>query len=249
MKIWLLTSVLLVFLLPVNGQEDAQFPIKISGVVFDSDSLTPLSNVHLRIDSRNIGSITNIQGRFSAFVQSNDTIKFSYVGYKELNFIVSDTLLPGEYVVGIILSRDTILLKEVVIVPRRKDLRKEFMNIKHTPDPELDNAKRNLAILSYQGVAGKGIEWDADESYKRVEMRQEMAAMNMGMVAPTEMVGINFLAIIPYMIFMMNREELKPSEDVYISDSEYQILLQNYKNQVYNRKFVQDSIEIKNDID
>ena len=249
MKIWLLTFVLIAFLIPVNGQKDAQFPIKISGVVFDSDSLTPLSNVHVRIDSRNIGSITNIQGRFSAFVQPYDTIKFSYVGYKELNFIVSDTLLPGEYVVGVVLSRDTILLKEVVIVPRRKDLRKEFMNIKHLPDPELDNARRNLAILSYQGVTGKGVEWDADESYKRVQMRQEMAALNKGMVAPNEMVAINFLAIIPYMIFMMTREELKPTEDVYISDSEYQILLQNYKNQVYNRKFVQDSTGIENDID
>ena len=158
-------------------------------------------------------------------------------------------MLPGEYVVGIILYRDTILLKEVVIVPRMKDLRKEFMNIKHTPDPELDNARRNLAILSYQGIAGKGIEWDADESYKRVQMRQEMAALNKGMVAPNEMVAINFLAIIPYMIFMMTREELKPPEDVYISDSEYQKLLQNYKNQVYNRKFVQDSTGIENDID
>ena len=246
MKTLIFIFVFLISSLTVIGQSDTLYFVKISGVVFDEDSLSPLPNVHLIIANRNIGTVTNLQGRFEATFQIHDTIKFSHIGYKESSLIVSDTLLPGEYVVGVMLSRDTIIMKEVVIVPRRKDLRNEILNMNVPPDPNFEIAKRNLAISSYQGLTGKGVEWNADESYKMVKMRHEMAAMNMGMVAPTQMVGLNFLAVIPYVIYMMTREEIKPPDDVYISESEYQILLQNYLNQQPENRAAPDSVEIKN---
>lgn len=241
MKVWPFIFVLFLVSIPVLGQPDSQFPIKISGVVFDEDSLSPLPNVHLRIENRNVGTVTNLQGRFEAFVQLNDTIKFTYIGYKQVNFVISDTLLPGDYVVGIMLSRDTILMQEVVIVPRRRDLRNEILSMKVAPDPDFDIAKRNLAISSYQGIVGKGIEWDSDESYRMVKMKQEMAALNQGLVAPNEMVAINFLAVIPFLIYKMTKDEIKPPDDVYISENEYELILQNYRNKLQQKGFMPDT--------
>ena len=245
MKIWSFVFVLFVVSIPVLGQSDNKFPIKISGIVFDEDSLSPLPNVHLRIENRNVGTVTNLQGRFEAYVKLNDTIKFTYVGYKQVDLVISDTLLPGDYVVGILLSRDTILMKELVIVPRRRDLRNEILNMKVAPDPEFDIAKRNLAISSYQGIVGKGIEWNSDESYKMVKMRQEMAAMNQGLVAPNEMVAINFLAVIPFLIYKMTKEEIKPPDDVYISENEYELILENYRKNLQHKGFISDTLNYK----
>lgn len=231
----ILTSVLLLLIYSASfGQSTEDLPIKISGVVFSEEGLLPLPNVHFRIESRNIAGLTNMQGRFELHTRHSDTIRFTYIGYKDVFFVVADTLLPGDYVAAIILSRDTILLQEVVVIPRRRNLRQEFINAELAPDPELENAKRNLQISAYLGVTGKGVEWDADMSYQLQARRMEMRAMNLGMVSPNQMIALNFIAVIPYMIYKLNQGEegFKPP-DVFITEAEIDALLENYLKKVY----------------
>ena len=229
-------AILLVLSSALPGQSPKDLPIKISGLVFSEDGLLPLPNVHFRIESRKIAGLTNMQGRFAVNTNHFDTIRFTYIGYKDAFFVVADTMLPGGYVAAIILSRDTILIQEIVILPRRKSLRQEFINAEPVTDPDLENAKRNLQVAAYQGVTGKGIEWDSDMSYDLQARRMEMKAMNLGMVSPDQMIALNFIAVIPYMIYKLNQgEEGFKAPDVFITEAEIDALLENYLKKYYSK--------------
>jgi hypothetical protein len=230
----------------LSGQSGRSASIKISGVVFESDSLIPLPNAHFQVLNENMAGLTNQLGRFEIFVPSGDTLMFTYVGYKDTYFEVKDTLNTGDYVVGVFMSRDTIQIREVVVYPRRRDLRQDFMSIKVDQDLQLDNAKRNIIISSNQGISGKQVLWDSDEAYKMISRKRKMDAMNQGMIAPDQMVGISFLVLIPYAIYKLSHPDEKMSpDDIYISESEYEILLNNYKTQLKKRSFaITDSVNM-----
>jgi len=72
-----------------NGQEAVENPIRLSGLVFDVDSLYPLPGTHYFKISRGTGGITNEEGRFQTSVRVNDSIIFSFVGYKNHLLIIS----------------------------------------------------------------------------------------------------------------------------------------------------------------
>ena len=239
-----LTFVLLLTLSYVlSGQSAEDLPVNISGVVFSEEGLLPLPNVHFRIESRMIAGLTNMQGKFEVNTNHLDTIRFTYIGYKDAFLVVADTMLPGEYVAAIILSRDTILIQEIVILPRRKSLRQEFISAEPTPDPSLENAKRNLQISAYQGVTGKGVEWDSDMSYDLQTQRMEMRAMSLGMISPDQMVAMNFLAILPFMIYKLNQgEESIKAPDVFITEAEIDALLENYRKKIYLNTISTDTL-------
>lgn len=229
----------------LSGQSDNLTPIMISGIVFENDSLKPLPYAHFQVLGKSRAGLTNSSGRFEVFVISGDTLKFTYVGYKATYYKVQDTLNTGEYVVGVFMSRDTILIQEVVVYPRRRDLRQDFMSIKMEPDLQIDNAKRNIKIASYQGINGKQVPWDSDASYKMTSQKRKMAALNQGMVAPDQMIGINFLLLIPYALYKLNNPDItKPPEDIYISEGEYKSLLNLYRSQL-----PESSIEVKDTVE
>jgi len=225
------------------GQSGEDFPLKISGIVFSEEGLLPLPNVHFRIESRNIAGVTNLQGRFEVFSRQSDTIRFTYIGYKDALFVLADSLASGDYLAAIILSRDTILLQEIVVLPRRKNLRQEFINAELAPDVELENAKRNLQISAYQGVSGKGVKWDSDMSYDLQTMRMEMKAMNLGMISPDQMIALNPLTVIPLVIYKISQEEESyKAPDVFITESEVEALLENYRKKIYLKTFRTDTL-------
>ena len=237
---------ILPFIQGVYGQFNVHFPIKIYGVVFERDSLTPLPNVHYRIDSRHIKGLTNTRGQFVCDVTVDDTLKFTFIGYKEAYFVVKDTQLPGEYIVGIILSRDTILLQEVVVIPRKRNLRQDLMSIETPSGQDLENARRNLKISAYQGISGIGVVWDSDKSYELQTMKINQEAMNKGMVPQNQMIAINFLAGIPYMIYLLGKkEDIIRLDDIFITDMEYKKLLESCRKLFYIKTIPNDSTSVK----
>jgi len=218
----------------LQAQDTTRIPIIISGVVFDQDSLTPLPNAHYRLDRRNLAGSTNFQGRFRAIVEPHDTLRFTHVGYKDSYYIISDTLFPGEYLVGIFMDPDTILLEEVVVLPRFRNLRQQIMALEVPPDPALANARRNLEVSTYQGLTGEGIPWDAEMSQQIQSFRMQQAAMNLGMISPNQMVGINFIAVIPYLLFKLGtQEDHGHDKEIFIAPEEYNFLLEQYRQSLY----------------
>jgi hypothetical protein len=145
----ILTIFLLVWSSYQPGQAQIQHKpkraIQLSGLVVTGDSLAavPYSSVWVKNSRR--GTITDFYGFFSIAVYELDTVRFSSVGYKEVSFVVPDTLSLSRYSVVQIMSPDTIYLPETVIYPwpTRDQFKYAFLNVE-IPENDFDRAMRNL---------------------------------------------------------------------------------------------------------
>ncbi|MDR0981990.1 MAG: carboxypeptidase-like regulatory domain-containing protein [Culturomica sp.] len=138
MKIFINIIFLFAFVGALSAQESdtlkvEQSYVRLSGIVFDSEDYTPLQNVTCR-EGRYI-STTDRFGRFVMNAEVSDTIHFTYVGYSPFTMVVPDTLANNEYIIAVSMSKDTIMLGEVVVV-RRYGAKKKFYS---------DNAINNMS--------------------------------------------------------------------------------------------------------
>ncbi len=233
-----------------EAQETNELSVKLSGIVFSKDSLQALPGAHFIIENRNTGGITNKMGRFIIMAGPSDSLRFSYVGYKDSYYIVPGSLPAGDYVAAVALSRDTVLMQEVVVLSRKKNLRQELISADINPDKKTINAQRNLQIAAYQGVAGKGVEWDADMSYKQQTQKRIMRTENLGMISPDQMVALNFIALIPYTIYKLtNPDEGMQAGEVFISDVEIKRLMENYHKMIYSAAIRTDTLMLPDSSD
>jgi len=100
----------------VRGQVLEPRELFITGIVYDKDSLQPLPDALYHYRQQSFG--LDHEGRFSVRVRVGDTLRFSHIGYETREVVVSDSLWQQDYLIGIFLSRDTILLAEVILFPR-----------------------------------------------------------------------------------------------------------------------------------
>lgn len=121
--------------------------IQFSGLVVTGDSLHAVPYTTVMLKNTNRGTITDFYGFFSIAVRENDTIRFSSVGFKDVFFIIPDTLSQARYSAIQIMTRDTIHLAETVIYPwpTREQFRQAFINA-DVPDDDYDRAMKNLAL-------------------------------------------------------------------------------------------------------
>ena len=95
--------------------------ITVSGTVKD-EAGQPMPGVNIQVEGTTLGSITDINGRYSISVpNANATLVFSFVGYNQLEVPVS-----GKSVVDAVLQPSTESLDEVVVIgygtTKKKDL-------------------------------------------------------------------------------------------------------------------------------
>lgn len=130
-----------------NEQEEDQprRVIQFSGLVITGDSLKPVPFTNIWVRNTRRGTITDYQGFFSIAVRERDTLRFSAVGYKDINYIIPDTLTSNRYSAIQLMTKDTIYLPETVIYPwpTREQFRYAFLNTE-IPDDDNDRALRNL---------------------------------------------------------------------------------------------------------
>ncbi|MBE0637071.1 MAG: carboxypeptidase-like regulatory domain-containing protein [Bacteroidales bacterium] len=107
-----------------------------SGTVYDAETGRTLVFVNIVTNDRNIGTATDIDGKFS--IVSNEeiqTLRLSYVGYKPLTYTISN---QHSYL-SIHLERSSVELQEVVIIagenPAHRIIRKVIEN-RDRNDPE-----------------------------------------------------------------------------------------------------------------
>lgn len=90
-------ALLFVLLLTLNIQEPPPNPIskvEFSGVVIDADSRETLPGVNIFIDELNIGTATDIDGKFSIQVEPGSyTVRFTFIGFNELEqqFVIPES--------------------------------------------------------------------------------------------------------------------------------------------------------------
>ena len=221
----------------VGQENDINKQILLHGLVMDATTQTPLSNVHYFIRNQTGGSTTD-KGKFSMYIHRDDTVVFSYMGYSDFRFILSDTLAGNSFVAGIFMETDTLAIGEVIVLPRMSDLKTEFRNTKVEVSKELLNAKNNLEVATYQGLHSEAALGDPGANYELLKRKQVITAYEKGGIPSDQILGLNMISVIPVAIYLLkNGLPQKPQPpDPYVSDREISRMIDLYKRNLIEKQ-------------
>lgn len=118
----------------VSNAQQSLYPVDsiyLSGVVFDSDSVTTLPYAHITINDKPI-AVTDAEGQFIIYMSRKDTFRISYVGFKNFEYTFPEKTYRDEFYIRVPLSRDSIVLKTVDIYPwpKKGAFRQAFLDAK-----------------------------------------------------------------------------------------------------------------------
>lgn len=190
-------------------KEDSEVRILFHGMVMDASTLSPVSNSQILIN-RSFTSINNSDGTFAFYVNRKDSVLFRHLGYKPTLMFVSDTLKGLEFVAGVYLQSDTLLIGEVVIVPRFINLKSKIMNAPNRVSPTVENARYNVAISAYQGRTTHGKLEDASSNYEYLHQKQRVDAYEKGGIPSDQIAGINPFLLLPAAYLLLHGAPEKP---------------------------------------
>jgi len=110
-KLFIITFLIVYF--PAFSQEEERKPVRIPGRIMDSRQV-PVSYAHIINTSTMAGCVGDYEGNFNIGVFPGDTLVISAVSYNKKQYVLPDTLLPGQEF-HFILDLDTIMLAEHVV--------------------------------------------------------------------------------------------------------------------------------------
>jgi len=125
--------------------------VQFSGMVLDGsdDNLFPIpfANILIRDEAR--GTFSDFNGFFSVVAKKGSKITFSAVGYRDVDFMIPDSLEDNRYSVVQLMSQDTINLPETVVFPwpSRDHFKLEFLAMDVTSELQ-EKAIENIAERS-----------------------------------------------------------------------------------------------------
>jgi len=180
------------------------------GLIQDASSLSPVPNSQIFINN-NLAAVSNEEGSFVFYVSREDTVVFNSLGYKSFIFIVSDTLRGSEFNAGIFLHTDTVEIGEVIILPRRHDLRSEIMNAPPREHGIMDNARSNVAVSAYQGRNSQMQLGDPADNYAVLSQKQKVMAFERGGIPSDQIAGLNPFIVVPAAWLLIKGLPEKPS--------------------------------------
>ena len=128
----------------------AQQSLKVTGIVTASDDTYPLMGVNVFVlGVTGVGTITDLDGKYSINVPQGKSLVFKYIGYKEKTVVVKQA-----EVINVVLDPDARMLDEVVAIGygtmKKSDLTGSVASIKSdalqkTPSAGLDQALQGRA--------------------------------------------------------------------------------------------------------
>jgi len=163
--------------------------IQFSGVIVTADSLRPVPFTTIMIANRDRGTIADYYGFFSFVAMKNDSINFSAVGFKDVLFIIPDTIQESRYSLIQVMTSDTILLQETVIYPwpSKEQFRKAFINL-DVPDDDLEIARKNLEQAELVARA-EAYEMDGSMNYRNYISQQTSKLYYAGQTQPVSLLN------------------------------------------------------------
>lgn len=156
-----------------DGNRDDEL-VQFSGIVVTADSVRPVSYTNIVIKNTWRGTVADYNGYFSFVAHKNDTLIFSSVGHKKVEFVIPDTIHDVHYSLIQVMSTDTIMLSQTVIYPwpSREEFKKAFLEY-DVPDDDYERAKKNLDSEFLREIASS-IPMDGSMNYKyEQQLRQE----------------------------------------------------------------------------
>lgn len=148
MRFILLTAILFSTILGYSQEEEEneETLIQFSGVVVSSDSLSPVPFATILVKNTSRGTTSDYYGYFSFVAKPGDTLVFSSIGYKKVNFVVYDSLEGNRYSLIQTMYRDTVNIGTVNIYPwpTPQQFKEAFLAL-DIPDDDIEIARKNLA--------------------------------------------------------------------------------------------------------
>lgn len=163
-----------------------------SGIVLDAESFEPLPDVILRVGDKAYAA--DEAGRVGAFATLGDTLCFSHIGYMSAQLVVVDSMYIHN-IFSIKMSRDTVRISEIVVLPRPMRLAENsrFMPLDVTLNNEI--AKYNFNKSTYLAKTQASMTWDAEMNQKASLNRYQSEQVNRHMISENQMIGISTAAI------------------------------------------------------
>lgn len=128
--------------------------IQFAGVVISSDSTRLLPLVSVRVKGSRRGSYTDASGFFSMVIKKTDTIVFSSIGMKTVEYTLPPNLVGRKFSIIEPMKEDTFFLPETVIRPGPTPEEFNYYFVKaNIPDEYFSRANNNLRNKGLQDPA------------------------------------------------------------------------------------------------
>jgi hypothetical protein len=145
------------------AQQDEDL-IQFAGVVVSADSSRLLPLVSIRLKGTKRGSYTDASGFFSVVARKTDTIVFSSIGMKTVEYVIPRNIAGNKFSIIQPMKEDTIYLPETVIRPGPTPEEFNYYFVKaNIPDEYFTRANANLRAKSLQDLSA-GMSMDANEA-------------------------------------------------------------------------------------
>jgi len=158
--------------------------VQFSGVVVTADSIHPVPYTNIIIKNTWRGTVADYYGYFSFVAHKNDTLIFSSVGKKKVEFVIPDTIHDERYSLIQVMSTDTITLSQTVIYPwpSREDFVEAFLEL-DVPDDDYERARKNLNSELLRDIASL-IPMDGSMNYKHAQQQYQDKLYYIGQTQP-----------------------------------------------------------------
>lgn len=182
---------LLIFIIPsfAIAQEDKEEVVQFSGVVVTGDSLLPVAYTNVILKNSNRGTMTDDYGFFTLPAFKGDTIRFSNVGYRPVEFRIPDSLDAKRYSVVQVLRRDTVQIPTTFVYPwpTPEKFKEEFLALELNEDA-VERARKNLdPDEMYDDMMEMGM--DSREAYKHAMRKREEDFRYAGQAPPIQVLN------------------------------------------------------------
>jgi CarboxypepD_reg-like domain len=167
-------------------------PVQFTGMVLDGtdQELYPVSYTNIYLKGQGRGTYSDLRGYFTIVVERGDTVTFSAIGYKEVNFIIPDTLKSDRYSIVQLMSRDTFNLPETVVFPwpSRDHFKIEFLAM-DVSDVLAERAMENLAEDALRRQRAE-VSIDGNESADFYLRKQSKSYYHIGQAPPMNIFNV-----------------------------------------------------------
>lgn len=145
-------GILLIFCLLALTQLSAQVTtdinnrlVQFSGMVLDGSTkqLYPIPYTAIGIKNDSRGTYANLEGFFTIVATKGDTVLFSALGYRDVEFVIPQDLQDDKYSLVQLMSQDAINLPETVVFPwpSRDHFKLEFLAMDVTSELQTQAAE------------------------------------------------------------------------------------------------------------
>lgn len=180
----------------LNGQVDLQndsiHPVQFTGMVLDGsdENLVPVPYTNIYLKSKNRGTYSDYQGYFTIVVETGDTVIFSAIGYKSIEFPIPDTLTNNRYSLVQLMSKDTFNLPTAVVFPwpSREHFKIEFLAM-DISDALAERAVKNLAKEAIARQINE-VEVDGNETADYYLRKQAKTYYHIGQAPPMNIFNV-----------------------------------------------------------